>query len=770
MGGARLQPSGWLYLMNNEPTTAEKLRALPWDVGFSAANSVFVQFTYFGSAFVLFLSELGLSKSQMGSLLSLLPFSNLIALFVAPTVARYGYKRSFVASWSLRTGVTVFMLLTPVVSSSFGTQVLLLYVTVIVAIFAIWRSIGMTARLPWVQEFVPDSVRGKFSAVSNMFAQLTAFIAVIVAGYVIERSVGLTGFMILFAVGTLFGAIAVWSGSHVSGGAPTQGASAGRAAHWDMLKAVRDRNFLLFLVGVGLIILATGPLGSFVPLFMQEDVGLSQGQVVWLQNGALLGGLVFSFMWGWLADRYGGKPVMTSGIALLALTPIFWFAMPRDSAASLYVALVIAFLLGAAGVGWEIGSMRLRFVAVIPPDRKANYQALYYAWIGIVGGLSQLMGGRILDASAGISGEFLIFSLDSYSILFFLGIILPILAGLLLGRVRADSPVTAGEFAAMFFRGNPFMALESMIRFHRARDERAAVSMTERLGRTESPLTVEELLEALSDPRFNVRFEAIISIARRGPDERLTQALVDTLSCNEPALSAVAAWALGRIGDERAIEPLRAGLGAEYRSVRAHCARSLGTLGDADIMPVLLERLEKETDVGLQLAFSSALGNLRVQEATDTILLYLRAFEEESARSELALALARVAGDEHPYIQLLRHCQQDAGTATSQAVTAMKRAVSELDMDSSELLTAMDDCAYTLARDDLEQGVALLCNVIRMLPKTEFETATAEILEDCADCMELFGTERMEYVTLALHAMRVGLAQNRSRAFGRVFR
>jgi MFS family permease len=756
--------------MSTEPTKVEKLRSLPWDVGFSTANSIFSQFTYFGSAYVLFLSELGLSKSQMGSLLSLLPFANLIALFIAPTVARIGYKRSFLFSWSARSGITLFLLLTPTISSQFGTDGLLVYVTVIVAIFAIWRSVGMTARLPWVQEIVPNSVRGKFSAVSNMFSQTAAFVAVIVAGYIVERSVGLSGFMLLFAVGVLFGFLSVWSVSHVPGGAPIKGTAAGGASHREMFKAALDRNFLLFLLGVSLIILATGPLASFLPLFMQEDVGLSQGQVVWLQNGALLGGLLFSYLWGWLADRYGGKPVAMSGIALLSFTPLIWLAMPRYSAVSLYVALFAAFLRGAAGMGWQIGSMRLRFVAVIPVDQRANYQALFFAWVGIVGGLGQLLGGRLLDASAGLSGEFLIFTLDSYTILFLLGIFLPILAAMFLRRVRADSNVTTGQFAAMFFRGNPFMAIESLIRFHRARDERTAVSMTERLGRTASPLTVDELLEALSDPRFNVRFEAILSIARRSPDERLTQALIDMLCSKEPALRTMAAWALGRVGDERAIEPLRAGLDAEYRSVQAHCARSLGTLGDIDSMPVLLERLEEETDIGLQLAYSSALGKLRVQEATDVMLLNLRAFEAEGARSELSLALARIVGDEHSYIQLLRHCREDAGTSMSQAVTGMKRGVSQLEMDTEDLLAAMDECAHAFARADLEQGVELLINVIRMLPLTEFEKSIPEILEDCADCMELFGTERIEYVTLGLHAMQVGLAQNRSRAFSRVFR
>jgi HEAT repeat protein len=294
--------------------------------------------------------------------------------------------------------------------------------------------------------------------------------------------------------------------------------------------------------------------------------------------------------------------------------------------------------------------------------------------------------------------------------------------------------------------------------------------MTERLGRTASPLTVDELLEALADPRFNVRFEAIISVARRGSDERLMQALTGVLCSKEPALSTLAAWALGRMGDERAIEPLRIGLDAEYRSVRAHCARSLGTLHDENVAHVLLERLENETDVGLQLAYSSALGKLGAADATDTMLLYLRAFEDESARSELSLALARILGDEHPYIQMLRHCQEDAPTTTAQAVTALKSTASEMEDDNAELLETMDACAEALAHDEMERGIELLCDVVRMLPMSNNQDAIGQILEDCADCMELFSTERMEYVMLALHATRMAFLRNRTAGSVGVFR
>ena len=75
--------------MVDEPTTVEKLHKLPWAIAFNASLAVFVQLTFFGSVFVLFLNELGLSTSQIGFVLSLLPFAGLLALVVAPAVARF---------------------------------------------------------------------------------------------------------------------------------------------------------------------------------------------------------------------------------------------------------------------------------------------------------------------------------------------------------------------------------------------------------------------------------------------------------------------------------------------------------------------------------------------------------------------------------------------------------------------------------------------------------------------------------------------------------
>jgi MFS family permease len=743
--------------LNQTPTNVEKLRGLPWGVAWSVTNAVFAQYTFFGSIFVLFLNALELDKAQIGSLLSLLPFLGLVAVFIAPSAARFGYKRTFIVSFTARTSSAGLLLLTPLILARFGDRAVLAFIIVTVSAFGLFRAVGFTAFYPWLQEQVPDAMRGKYTAIKNALASLTAFIAMLAAGYILGPDPVLGRFTILIATGILFGAASVWASTNIPGGAPLRGDPAEETPYREMVAAARDSNFVRYLAGVGLVTLATGPLVSFVPLFMKEQVGLSSDRVVWLETGILLGGLASSYLWGWLADRYGSKPVMLSGVWLLALLPVAWLLMPRHATWSLYVALAIAVWQGLINTGWSIGSGRLLFVRVVPVEKRTAYMAVYYAWMGFAGGLGQLFGGWLVDLTGGVSGRWWIFHLDPYTVLFLVGITFPLLSRLLFGRVKADSPVSIGEFAGMFLRGNPFLAMESLVRYHRARDERAAVAMTERLGVARSPLTVEELLEALQDPRFPVRFEAIVSIARRGPDSRLTDALVTVLEGDDPALSTVTAWALGRIGDDRALEALRRGLKSRYRSVQAHCARSLGGLGDRSVAPLLLERFATEEDAGLQLAFAAALGQLCATEAVDRLLDLLRQAVKPDARTEFALAVARLVGDEHPFIQLQRRVEAEAGTALSQEVTALASKLSHSRYSDARLEAGLEAAAKALAREEMELGIGLFCQALQHLPADSLTHPYGAVVQESLTQLGTSGLARAEYAILALHALGHGL-------------
>ena len=521
---------------------------------------------------------------------------------------------------------------------------------------------------------------------------------------------------------------------------------------WD---AAKDRNFVRYLAGAALITVGSVPMVSFLPLFMQEQVGLSAGSIVLLQSGTLVGNLVSSLPWGWASDRYGSKPVMVSGLVLKIVLPVLWFLMPRGTEASLPIALGIAVLLGISDMAWGIGAGRLLFVSVVPPTQKMPYMALHYAWIGMIGGVSQLIGGFILSFSAGLGGRWFGLAVDPYTPLFLLGFVLTIVTALLLSGMRADNIYGVGEFAGMFFRGNPFQAVNALVRYYNARDERAAVSITERLGQAKSPLAVDELLETLKDPRFNVRFEAIISVARMPRDPRLTAALIEVLDGTELALKAVAAWALGRQGGPGAAEALRAGLDVPYASIRAHSARALGALEDQSMIPELLRRLAVEEDRGLQMAYASALGNLRAEEAVGPLLDLLNRMGNPGARLELALSLARIVGNEHVFVGLLRQMRGDADTTTAQVIGHLRRRVRRARIANDEELQTLQAATDAFAHGDRATGIERLCVGLQGLPPSAFRQPGARVLAETVRRLTASGPEHVEYLLLTLHILEV---------------
>ncbi|MBI3941757.1 MAG: MFS transporter [Chloroflexi bacterium] len=743
--------------MQAEITNVEKMARLRWAFLANAANSVFVSFTFFGPVFILFVSQLGFTKTQIGFLFSLFPFFGLIAPFIAPRVARFGYKRTYLTFWGARKVVAFFLIFTPWVFHTFGSATTLIYIASIILIFAVCRAIAETGIYPWEQEFVPSAVRGKYAAMNNIFSTLTNLFALAIAGIVIQRTTGVDGFMWLIAAGVIFGFTSVWASTFVPGGAAVKNSQDQNTSQRDMGAAVRDKNFLLYLGGAALVIVGTNPLSSFLPLFMQEEVGLSAGNVVLLQTGTVLGGLLSSYIWGWAADRYSSKPVALSGLSLLALLPIFWIAMPHTSPWNLYAAMGIAVIQGLANMGWGIGSSRLLFVNMVPPLKKSGYMALYYAWIGIVGGLSQISAGGILDSAKGLSGHIFFLHIDPYFILFAAGLILPILAILFIREVHTEGTLSLRAFAAIFLRGNPFRALATSLGYHRARDERTKVSMTGRLGEARSPLVIHELLEALEDPRFNVRFEAILSATRFSQNDQIVAALIRTARDADQTLSSMAAWALGRIGAIQAIPALQALLASDSAELRATAARALGTLEDHSIIPRLDALFDRESNNGVRVAYATVLGKLRSLSSTEKLLWLLQAQENRGSRNEVALALARMIGNEHYFVTLWKQTRTEPGTAFSLAVTDIKRKLTPQTQANSDLLRALDASALAFARGNVEMGIRQLREGIILLAPDNIPGPAGLILSECASRLDEWGAGRIEYLLLCLHTLSTGL-------------
>jgi MFS family permease len=423
-------------------TDAEKVRALPWALANGVLNTVFVLWTFSGSVFLLFLDELGLPKGQIGIILSLFPFCGLLALGFAPMAARLGWKRVFLWGFGTRKVVMAGLLLLPWLLHHAGFGMAVVWLFAVIIIFAVLRAMAETAWYPWEQQYIPDGIRGKYAGANSLLCTLMSVAALFIAGAVIARGTGLTPYLVLLAAGCVLGLLGVAAMAWVPGGEPIRDPAAPHAHLANMLQALRDRNFVAYLGGLGAVTFGTVIFASFLPLYVKEQLGVSAGLVVTLGTAGAVGSAASSLCWGWAADRVGSRPVLMSALGLSLLIPLGWLLLPREVPQAAAWCGALFFAAGATASGVGIAANRLLFNGVVPREHSTAYTALFYAWLGLVGGTAPLLAGGLLTAGAGWHSRIGPIVADGYALLFALALVLTAAGWWCYGRVRPDDRFT----------------------------------------------------------------------------------------------------------------------------------------------------------------------------------------------------------------------------------------------------------------------------------------------------------------------------------------
>ena len=728
-------------------TDVEKISKIPWIITGDALNVGFFLFSLSGPAFLLFLDELGLDTVQIGVMLSLVPFFGIFSPFFGRFVLNLGYKRTFLIFRSARVTMIGLILLTPWVLINFGDRATFYFVALVITGFAFCRAISETASFPWYKIVIPNSIRGKFGAIGGMVSTFASIFISIISAYIVDSgSTGLSRFIILFGIAVVLGYLSILMYSQVPREVSVQTANETTGLN-ELWLVFKDREFFNYMIGVAFVSIGGVSIISFIPLYMEKEIGLSEGRVVFLSIGTHVGALLTSFLWGWTADRYGSKPIMQTGIAFLWLLPISWSLLPANTPFSFPLAIAVAFLTGIATLAWQIGWTRYIYNNT-PEANKTAYMTLFFAWWGIASGIGPLLAGQILRRFDSLSGDWLIFRLSNYTPLFILSFICIGAGFIIISRLTPGDDTSFIRFTGMFLRGNMIRGIESLIQFNFAGEEDYRMATTEKMGDARSPFSHNELIEALYDPSFNVRYQAINSISRMEPERELVDALLDILEDDPSELSFVVTRALGRLGDQRAIKPLRKYFNSGYHLFEANSARALAMLGDSEIIPELHEKLIKEPLPTLKVSYATALGKLGGTVAIPEMFSLMRELHVEVLRGEVGLALARLTGDERYFTTHWRGVRFDPGTTVAQAILGLKRLTND---SVFEELAA--EAANHFAENDLVTGVNFLQEMISNLPTGVVDPTLDQMVQECAKLLEEFGGKRIENILLTLHVL-----------------
>jgi len=402
---------------------------------------------------------------------------------------------------------------------------------------------------------------------------------------------------------------------------------------------------------------------------------------------------------------------------------------------------------GIATLAWQIGWTRFIYNNT-PESNKTPYMGLFFAWWGIASGLGPLLAGQVLRLSAGLEGSWFVFQLTEYTPLFFISFLRVGGGFLIISRLTPGDDTSFTRFTGMFLRGNMIRGIESLIQFNFAGEEDSRMETTEKMGIARSPFSHNELIEALYDPSFNVRYQAINSISRMDPEPELVDALLDILEDDPTELSFIITRALGRLGDKRAIKPLRNYLNSGYHLLEANSARALAMLGDAEVVPLIHAKMQDEREPMLKVAYATSLGKLGGTRAIHDIFALYQDLHIEVQRGEVGLALARLTGDEKYYTTQWRQVRFDPATTFAQLVLGLQRLTND---SAFEEIAAM--CANEFAEQNFGEGVKQLILLIENFPAGIVNPILIEMKRECKTLLEEFGGKRLEYVLLTLHIL-----------------
>lgn len=586
---------------------------------------------------------LSLSSAQIGLLRGLPPLAALVRMAVLPLTRRLGLVGTLRWSAYLRLAVVAVLIALPLKFISFPV-----YLGLLIVFSLAWNLGPRVAWQPLMRQISTGEDRGQFFSRMRFTFSITGAGTSLLTAFLIGDQLSIGTYTILLVL--VFGML-IYHLIYVARIPETRNLINTDHARPSMLSVLRQSPLLRRPLAIDVLLLAANfPL---MLVYLRQILHLPSNIVAGYMVFVAIGTTLSLLLWGRIADALGFKPVLVGLLTISILAgPIILAAPPLSDAVlqlstlsgdgwrTLAVIAAHALIMGttAAGIGIATISVQHHFVQAHDALEAMSWHAtvLILAEAGIA-----VLAGWILAGPAlswpGVTWLDGLIHVDAVKI-WLVGVggaCKCIALGLAMGLPNARPEFGVGDFFTSM-AANPLRTLvASRLRHDEAEMERARVARW--FGDHVSPMGLAPLLDLLGDPSFDVRVEAVRSLARtqsRAAGDRLEQAL------QHPEYAAIAdqlVWALGELRHHASVPTLIRILATPHdERLRGNAARALGKIGDQLAIPAIVARLEHgDETVHVRAAAARALLRLRAQDYIPLVVAQLPLLHDRIERHEL---------------------------------------------------------------------------------------------------------------------------------------
>jgi len=614
--------------MPDQPSRLDNLRTIRYANIDMAFYTAFVTLTT-GAFMVKYVTHLGGSVKWIG-FLSAVP--SLFGLFQIPGAIwarRYeSYKRFVTPGWLLWRLFYVPVAVLPLLSLPNPVKLWIFAACISASWFVVF--LANPVFFEWLTELVPANSRGWLFGQRNMIAAAVGAAVGLGGGLVLDaytahpapgqERVDDVGFAVVFGVGVLCSLIGQCFYMRMK---DLRRANVVRESFAKSVLAFRvplcDGEFRKALLFLGAFTFGLTFAGNFFAdyAFKSLEMPLQLFQVAVLFHSA--GNMLASKVWGFLADRYGNKPMLALAGFGMVLTPIPWIVcQPGYSFHNNAIIVGSHFFMGIIWSGVAICQFNL-MLATTNPDDRANYMGVGMALQALVGGIAPIVGAAVLDrylpASQPASAVLLS---NAYKLLFLTTMGLRLASLLLIFRVHEPGARKLGEALRDLGKATP-TGLLAMRRAGKTSDPSVREREIRRIGDHSLSLASDEIIRALHDPSPRVRRQAASSLASMGRNDEAVEALIHQLDEHPDLVEEETIEALGVLGDETAVSMLGAYLASPRARLGRAAAKALGKIGGPLAVSALIRAAESTDDPDVRRASLQALRILEASNASRAI-------------------------------------------------------------------------------------------------------------------------------------------------------
>lgn len=475
-----------------------------------------------------------------------------------------------------------------------------------------------------------------------------------------------------------------------------------------------DREFRKVLLFLVVFIWGQAMAGNLWSAFAFESLKFSQTEMQCCSLTYAVGYIVFSKPFGYLADKYGNKPILAvSGFGML-LSPVAWLLSrptvgPDPLPFNLILLISCHFLMGANFSGVAICQGNL-LLSTAKQSSRATYIGAGLATQSFIAGLAPVVGSILLNWGRNFFTTF-----AAYQFVFYVTIGVRAIALFFLAATREEGSAGVKETIKVLTGVTP-KGMRAMRRFNRSGDAMERESAIVKMAGQGLSLATSELIAALHDPSPRVRRQAAAALGRLG-DPAAVPELLHQLELHPDLVEEETIHALGDLGDASAIPELAKLLQSPRPLIRRASARAIANIPGAgdnrEAVQSLIDAAEDVRDPDLRRSALQSLRYLEIPNIADTVS---SALQDRHPSVRIAAAEASAELELHNTADACRESLALYDDEASAEVAYALGVNGNLD-DVPRILAVAQTCVSMITRRRCLLGVARIYGVERQVYK-----------------------------------------------------